>query len=68
MKKTVLFLSLIVISVPIVVGAQGLVDVLLKIGQLISIVIPITVALALLFFVWGLAKYKSYLGDHTKNG
>jgi len=58
-KKYFLLSSTAVLITPLVVLAQAddLFEAVIIIGGLVQIAIPIAVALALLFFFWGLAKY-----------
>lgn len=61
-------MSLVVIALPSVVFAQftsttRLVD---RIGDLIEDLIPIVIAIALLVFFWGLAKFIIKAGDETE--
>lgn len=51
---------------PIVVSAQGLDNIIDTVGNLIGTITPIIVALALLYFFWGLAKYILSAGDEEK--
>ncbi|MCH7529515.1 hypothetical protein IIB50_00075 [Patescibacteria group bacterium] len=51
---------------PIVVSAQGLDNVIDTAGNLIGAVTPVVLALALLYFFWGLAKYILSAGNEEK--
>jgi len=46
-------------------GGGGLRELILEIGSLIRLLIPIVVALALLYFFWGLAKFVLASGNEV---
>jgi len=58
LKKSVYGIMSVALFAPILVGAQTEADrILLDIGTWIEALIPIVFALALLYFVWGVAKF-----------
>ncbi len=65
MKKILIFYLPILFFAPFFVFAASVSDVIETIGEIISALIPIVAALALLFFFWGLAKYILNAGDET---
>ena len=65
MKKLFAGVSLLLLT-PMIVFAQNLQSVLGVIGGLVSTATPIIVALALLFFFWGLAIYILNAGNEEK--
>ena len=68
MKKLALILIGVLASVPVIASAQTVVTIVGTIGALIVTVTPVIVALALLYFFWGLAKYILAAGDETAQG
>ena len=64
MKKLLAGIGLL--AVPVAASAQGLIKGVNNIGDIISTLIPIAIALAILFFFWGLAKYILNQGDEEK--
>ena len=67
MKKLFAGVSLLLLT-PMIVFAQNLQSVLGVIGDLVNNATPIIVALALLFFFWGLALYILNAGNEEKKG
>lgn len=70
MKKLTFITSALFLA-PSFVGAQGLIgaplfDTLSRFQQLINTLLPIVVALALLYFFWGLAKFILNSGDEDE--
>lgn len=60
MKKFIGFISASALLFPLVSGAQQLTNVeafFTSIGRIVGVLLPIVVALALLAFFWGLAKF-----------
>jgi hypothetical protein len=51
---------------PVLVSAQNLDSVILKISDLINLLIPLVIALAILAFFWGLMKYIFSASDEEK--
>ena len=66
MKKIVFILTGLLASMPIIASAQSIVTIVGTVGTLIVTITPIIVALALLYFFWGLAQYILAAGDETK--
>lgn len=66
MKKT--FLASALFAMPFLVSAADLTTVVEKIGDLIAAITPIIVALALVYFFWGLAKYILASGEGKDEG
>ncbi len=64
MKKKIT-ISGIVAFAPLLAFAQTLGSIADIFGNLVAVITPIIVALALLFFFWGLAKYILNAGDET---
>ena len=65
MKK--IAISSVALLVPVLaLAAETLTNFAQTIGDIISTLTPIVVALALLFFFWGLAKYILAAGDEAK--
>jgi len=65
--KKITFGSIVALA-PALALAQGLTDILGIIRDLINTVLPIIIALALLYFFWGLAKYILSAGDEAARG
>ncbi len=56
------------VALPVLVGAQELTNVrtfLLSVGRLIDLALPMVIALALLYFFWGLAKFVLSAGNEV---
>ncbi|MCH7597831.1 hypothetical protein IID27_02165 [Patescibacteria group bacterium] len=68
MKKLALILIGVLASVPVIASAQTVVTIVGTIGSLIVTITPVIVALALLYFFWGLAKYILAAGDEAAQG
>lgn len=67
MRSFIITASFIVLTLPaVVLAASGLDTALTNIQSLVSKLIPIAVAFAVLFFFWGLAKYILNAGDEEK--
>lgn len=66
MKKT--FLASTLFAVPFLASAADLTTVVAKVGSIISAVTPIIVALALVYFFWGLATYILSSGEKKSEG
>ena len=64
MKKIVLISGLALVPGIAFAQASGF-TIITDIGNLVSLLTPVIVALALLFFFWGLAKYILAAGDET---
>lgn len=66
MKK--LFVLLGIFAIPVVAGAQlgNVQNIIGQFGNIISMLIPIAFALALLFFFYGLARFILAAGDEEK--
>lgn len=60
------FLSVALLLVPAAAHAQGLTGVIDTITKLINAAIPLVLALAVLYFFWGLASYIRSAGDEEK--
>ena len=65
MKKFAFILTGVLASVPMIASAQTIVTIVGTIGSLILQITPMIVALALLYFFWGLAKYILAAGDES---
>lgn len=50
------------VGAPLVVSAQGI-QIIARIGQMVSLLVPITAAVAFLVFIWGLARFIARAGD-----
>lgn len=67
MKKNIFYIILITISAfPSIVFAKDALDIISIISGLIGLATPIVVALALLFFFYGLARYILNAADEEK--
>ena len=70
MKKTLFAASLFV--APFVAAAQGnlgnIQQLILSIGNIVGLLIPILIGVAMLFFFWGLIKYIRASGEGHKEG
>lgn len=56
MKKHLVVLSLLVL-VPVLAHAQSIDSAMSKIAQLLGMVVPILIVLAVIYFIWGVIKY-----------
>jgi hypothetical protein len=61
-----LFLTLGVIALPSVAFAITLNEVFHTVKQILDIIIPIILTLAVIYFFWGVAKYMMSTGDASK--
>lgn len=67
MKKIILTGAGVITFFPAIVLAQTTIqNIVIDIGDIIGLATPIVVALALLYFFWGLAKYILNSGDEEK--
>ena len=57
MKKSSLIIPVFLFLFPLFAFAEGLDNLLIRIGSLILLLIPLVVSLALLYFLWGLANF-----------
>ena len=64
MKK--LFLTLGVIALPSVAFAATLNDVFNTVKDILDIIIPIALTVAVIYFFWGVGKYMTATGDSEK--
>ena len=65
MKKTAI-ISTLMLAMPAIALAQDANIILLKVGVILGQATPLVVALAVLFFFWGLAMYILNAGDEEK--
>ncbi len=67
-KTNLIILSILFIAMPSIVFAypNDVRDVVEIFISIIALLIPLAVALAILFFFWGIAKFILYAGDETK--
>lgn len=49
--------AIVALLFPAIVGAQGAKELILGVGRLVYILLPLSFGLAILFFIWGLAKF-----------
>lgn len=68
LKKIVYILSVVVlIAIPLVTfGAEGLEGLIDKINNVLKAVVPLLIALAVVFFLWGVLKFVTAGGDEEK--
>lgn len=66
MKKTA-FIALL-LGLPAIAAAQNVTTALLRISDIINILIPLLIALALVVFFWGLVKYIWSSGEGHAEG
>jgi predicted PurR-regulated permease PerM len=52
---------------PMLAHAQTLTNILQQVKTLLDIVIPIVITLAVIYFLWGLAKFLTSAGDSEKH-
>ncbi|OGG54683.1 hypothetical protein A3D62_03280 [Candidatus Kaiserbacteria bacterium RIFCSPHIGHO2_02_FULL_49_11] len=65
MKKAFLFPATL-LALPLVAGAQTLTSVLGTFSNLVNLAIPLVLAIAVLYFFWGLAQYIMSTGNEEK--
>lgn len=61
MKKKILILSLA--FVPVISFAATLNTVLVKVKELVALILPLLISLAVIYFVWALVKYMLKAGE-----
>ncbi|MBX4192080.1 hypothetical protein KW798_01190 [Candidatus Parcubacteria bacterium] len=66
MKKTLFTTALF--ALPLVAAAQNITTALLRINDIVNILIPLMIALALVAFFWGLVKYIWSSGEGHEQG
>ncbi len=66
MKKALFIIALV--ATPLVAGAQNVSTALLRISDIINILIPLLIAMALVVFFWGLVKYIWSSGEGHEQG
>ncbi|MEK7613183.1 MAG: hypothetical protein AAB449_03500 [Patescibacteria group bacterium] len=65
--KKIVFTSLL-FALPLVASAQNITTALLRISDIINILIPLLIAMALVVFFWGLVKYIWSSGEEHEYG
>ena len=62
----IFFVLLVLLIIPLFASAQNLQGLLNAFSELLNLAIPVVIALAVLYFFWGLAQYILNSGDETK--
>jgi len=67
MKKNILVvLGIVSVSAPFSVFAVTAESILIKVSQLLNIIIPILITLAVVYFIWGVIQYTITTDEETK--
>ena len=66
MNKLMKFALPLATFLPLIAGAQDLLDTVSTVDTIIRAIVPIVMVLAILYFFWGLVKYIQSAGDPEK--